>query len=249
MPTTFLGLVLFVALVAPGVCYLIRREARRGERVFSPLRESATVVLVGLLCDIVVLSGLAGIQALRNDHKPDLAAFLASPAKYATDNLGLIWWSSLGLLAAACILGLILGGVSLDKVGKGKSEPNRLRRILSDRLGPVEFASAWNKYLAVSEDEVVWCSCILEDGSWVGGNVRWFNTDLEESPDRDLVLMRPIRFRNPGDSDAHDLPDDLLFVSARRILFFGVTRLSSTGGPAPRRPPPDAGTSNTTLAT
>lgn len=227
MPTTFLGLVLFVALVAPGVCYVIRREARRGERQLSPLRESATVVLVGLLCDILILSGLAGIQALSKTNTPDLAAFVASPAKFATKNLALVWWWSIALLAAACILGLILGGLSLDKVAKGKSQPNRLRRFLSDRLGPVEFASAWSKYLGAFEDEVVQCSCILEDGSWIGGNVRWFNTDLEETADRDLVLITPIQFRYPEETEVHQLSDDLIFISARRILFFSITRVST----------------------
>lgn len=52
-------------------------------------------------------------------------------------------------------------------------------------------------------DEVLYCGRHLEDDSWIGGYLKSFNTDVEEGPDRELVLTQP-RYRGPEADEAID---------------------------------------------
>jgi hypothetical protein len=230
VPTTFLGLVFFVTLVAPGVCYLVRKERRRGERKLSALREIATVVLVGFVCDVFVISALILLRGLTPGLAPDLVRFVQSPAEYSTQHPALIWWWSLALLAVACLIGFILGGFDIEGLGDEEEESDKasLGRRLSSRLGmgigSVQFVSAWDKFLTAHGSDVQ-CSIVLDDDTWLGGTVLWFNTDLDESPNRDLVLVKPVLYRGPDETIPQELPDDYVMVSAGRIQYVGITHI------------------------
>ncbi len=156
---------------------------------------------------------------------PDLKALLSAPAKYATNHLGLVWWWSIGVIAAACLLGFLLGGIDLAKQREGKKQ--RVRRFLGTRFGPVEFTSAWSKFLADTERELVYGTCVLDDGTSLRGYVQWFNTDIAESADRDLVLGPGILLRYPGTQKEVSLGDrELVVISARQIRYLTIDRIA-----------------------
>ena len=55
MPTTLVGLAIFVTFLTPGFVYLVRTETRLPERRYSLLRETVTIVSVSLAVNGVIL--------------------------------------------------------------------------------------------------------------------------------------------------------------------------------------------------
>lgn len=95
-------------------------------------------------------------------------------------------------------------------------------RLESIEWGPIRFESAWYKMFHGHEDELVYCSCTLEDGSWVGGYLKSFSTEVEETADRDLVITPPILYRPVGSNEEVQWPTSAVIVSARRIMLLDV---------------------------
>jgi hypothetical protein len=70
--STFLGLLLFVVLLAPGLCFFLAWESRRPGRASSPLRESGLVVLTSLSVAIVVAALFSVGRIALPRHTPDV---------------------------------------------------------------------------------------------------------------------------------------------------------------------------------
>ena len=61
-------------------------------------------------------------------------------------------------------------------------------------------------------------ACILDDGSLVRGRFSSFNISADDSPDRDLILQEPLRYRLSGDEEAHDYNVSAVCIAARNIV-------------------------------
>jgi hypothetical protein len=218
VPTSLVGLLLFVALLAPGVCYFLVRERRRPQRELSALRETASVVLIGLACDLIISVVFAIVRALFPRVTPHVSGLIFDFTEYAEPRLAFLLWWALGLLLAACILGLILGRFDELRIGS-----------LSLRLGPILFESAWYRRFHGFPDETIYCGCALDDGSWIGGYLLEFSTEVKETADRDLVLTAPLRLQEPESHEVVDLENvSAVVVSARRLIRLDVAYLDST---------------------
>lgn len=208
MPDTFLGLALFLALLAPGICFVLIREARVPQRELSALRETALIGLVSFAADALVLIAFGLFRSFRPEWTPDVSALITNPKVYIPQNLASLAGWGLSLLLIACMLAsLAATHPALDKVS----------------LGPIRFVSAWYTLFHPAGTEK-YCGCFLDDGSWVGGFVVSFSTDVEETGDRDLVLSAPISYRAEGQPEAEDLPNVSAFViSANHLVGMQVS--------------------------
>jgi hypothetical protein len=87
-------------------------------------------------------------------------------------------------------------------------------------------SSAW--WIAFTQypvtEAIPYVGCQLSDGSYVSGLLHAFSRDWEDLPDRDLVLLGPIRFR-PAKAHHADVLEDvgMVVVSARNIAMMTVT--------------------------
>ena len=230
MPTTLLSLVLFVTLLAPGLCFFLARDALRPQRELSAFRETAVAVLVGLGCDLIILLGFALIRWVAPSLTPDVRRLLLHPYQYSIQHLAFLGWWGFGLLAAACAIGFRAGRLKTLRVPTlhAKWPPITLRKI---EMGPIRFESTWYTLFHGHEDELVYCSCTLEDGTWVGGYLKSFSTEVEESADRELLLVAPIRFRPAGLEKAALIDTSAFVVSARRLMFMDVQYLEGDVDP------------------
>lgn len=202
MPSTFVSLVLFVAFLSPGIVFFLVREARRPQRELSAFRETAVVVLMGVACNALILAILFVIRAVLDPTwLPDPWMLLAHPGGYFRLHTEAIVFLAAGIVAAGCLAAVFLGYQAPPSVGS------------------IRFESAW--YKVFHDVELIYCGCALEDGSWIGGYLKSFNTDVEESADRELVLSRP-RYRAPGEGTVVDLGASLVIISARRLMRIDV---------------------------
>lgn len=211
MPAGLLQLVIFIALLAPGIFYFAVFNAFKPERELSALRETAVVSLMGVLCDVLALSILLVVRLVWEFPAPDVHGLFTEPIAYVAANPGLVWSFSVAFLVIAC---LIATGLAVWFV--------RVRAI-----GTISNYSAWYQLMHVPADHVVYCGCQLDDDSWIGGYLLSYNTDAKETGDRELVLRPPITYRGTAAQDAAELPNvSAISVSAGRIRFLQVSYLS-----------------------
>ena len=111
-----------------------------------------------------------------------------------------------------------------------------LAMALAFRLWPIEpllkrFApalsdeSVWHRYFFIRapKDSYVYLECHLNDGSYVAGPLVWYNTDLEDSPDRDLVIGQPLTLLGPDGEPIEGSLGAQAILSAREIRQILVT--------------------------
>ena len=85
--------------------------------------------------------------------------------------------------------------------------------------------SVWHRYFFIGapKDSYVYLECHLTDGSYVAGPLVWYNTDLEDSPDRDLVIGQPLTLLGPDGESTEGSPGAQAILSAREIRQILVT--------------------------
>ncbi len=211
MPSSFTGLVVFVLLLAPGFVFAAQHERRAPRRRRSAFGETVLVGLTSFLCDVAALLVFAVLRAALPDHTPDIGRLVREGRDYFDANYASIAWWAVGLLALACAFAFVLG-----------RWPPKFAPIFANDIA---FRSAWWDLFEQYPDSTVYVGCELNDGSYLGGELFTYNSDEDETVDRELALSAPIVYQAPGD-DPVELEDvGAVSVSARQIKFMTVTYL------------------------
>jgi hypothetical protein len=218
VPTTLTGLLLFVVLLLPGFAYLVGKERHGTERSLSPFRETVAIVAASITSELVVLGLFAAIRALWPWATPSPGALIVNGGVYVGGTPGhpghykivAVW--GVALLAAAT-----LGAYLATKPGiRGLGEKLKL-------TGPYPHNSTVSAWWILFErwpyGRDVQVVCMLDDGSVLRGRFGSFNTTAEDSPDRDLILRKPIFYR-PSGENAREVPYPVSAACcpARRIV-------------------------------
>lgn len=224
MPATLVGLILFVVFLTPGFVLLLVQEARRPKRTYEGLRETAVLLLGGVVFALLVLGIFSLIHLAFPAFTPDVGLLVRDKSYLKREYDAVLLWM-IGLVALASVLAALVG--LLDHV------PTRPLRALVDRLRPIKFQSAWfkmfdeylDKELARDPNRAVYCGCSLSNGTWIGGYLLSFNTDVEEGDDRELVLAGGISFRPPGKDECTTTLENVggVIISARQLSFITVS--------------------------
>ena len=194
----------------------------------------------------------AAIRGLAPDHTPDLGRLLREPADYIKIQLPYLAVWAAGIYVFALALALLAGLVvphrrsGIRDVSSwwlifGDDDRSTSRRWLSRRR-----ADGADARPPVQQ----YVGCDLVDGSYLGGYVHAISTEVEETLDRDIVLIAPISYipAEPLNSDAPVFPESdekvshesppvtdptelsdvgVAIVSAARIKFMTVTNVQS----------------------
>jgi Family of unknown function (DUF6338) len=236
MPGNAIALLVFLAAIAPGSCYVARRETRLPGREQSVLRETATVVLTSVAAHAITLAAFGALRTAAPGLVLDPGALVRSPGDYFEHHyLETITWlaaalvSSCGVAALAAVPPSWALGVMPDWMKPPWAHA-------SDRP-PITYESAWTTAFHLRPHHLVHVRCNLHDGTSLGGRLASFNPDVDETPDRDLILAGPIDLQWPGDATAHHLDDvGLAIVSSRDVSFITVSYVADD----PVSPPPSA---------
>jgi hypothetical protein len=219
IPTTALGLVVFLAALGPGYVYL-RVAERRGVRPErSGLLEAVELAVVGAFASTVAtlaVFALADAANVINIH-----VLGGDPQHYAEDHpLRLLW-----LVAVTLLTGYAFAwtGARLTHLRK---EPNIVP-------GGTAWGNVFNTQLPHPYD-VVRVTVELRDGRKLTGPLGGFTTHADA--DRELCLAAPIlvQLPEPG-AQTTVLEDDFLAIREADILAISGKYLP--GQPPPSRPP------------
>lgn len=116
------------------------------------------------------------------DHTPEVGRLLLEGSAYAAPRLGylLLWGFAVLILSSG--LALLLG-----------VRPGPVQAV-AERFAPaiVEVSAWYHVFDEGPEGARVYVGCDLRDGSYVGGLLEWYSTEVAETADRDLVIAEPI---------------------------------------------------------
>lgn len=217
MPTTVVGVLTIIVFLTPGFLYTAQRRLTVPEARRSPLMETTAVVSISVVALGIVGLVFGIIRAVLPSHTPDLGRLLApAPSStYWADNLPYVLaWSGAALLAAS--------GLAVT-AARWSALHDLVRRILPQEI--VE-TSAWNRTLTATDDSWVHVGIELLDGGFVSGRLDWSSTDIDETPNRDLVLCPPLRVRterDDGTTTDFDPGSQRIIISATQISRIDVT--------------------------
>lgn len=225
MPASIGGFVLFVVLLAPGFVYVWRRERLVPRASLSPFRETTEIVLASVAGGVTAVAGLAVVRVIFPGIAPDVGRFVREGGGYIKEDYRLV---------AVWTLVMILGACWCTFWAAGPKE--RTLQVLSRLRKPrpaatngwvISPSSRWWEMFReeVRPGERVWVQCTLEDGTYLAGALGSFSAETDETGDRDLVLVGPVDYRGPGEDDVTNLDDVSVIVSAKRVLYLGVTYL------------------------
>jgi hypothetical protein len=211
MPDTLFSLCALILLGMPGVIFAIQLENQQPAREVSPLRELATIVSVGIVCDALALLLFGIIRAIFPSITPDVGRIERSGMQYVKSHFASVGWWSIALLLTACSLAYVLG---------------RLRPQIANVISApaIKSTSAWWEAFHQHPGANVYVGCVLQDDSYVAGYLNSYSTDVNETPDRDLILCSPITYRPTGSDEDSEMEDvALVTISASQLKFLTVT--------------------------
>lgn len=210
MPTTLVGLLIFISLLLPGFVSYVHRRALAPTRAVSSLVELVTLATVSIVTDLATL-GLFGLIRLALPHgTPDVGRLLASRTRqaYLIAHFPVIMGWAAAFMAVSSALAYL-------------SSTNRARRYIPGTPVMIE-ASSWYHLFEARPDKYVYLGCDLRDGTYIAGALEWYNTDVAETENRDLVLSPPLLRAVEGQRSPVD-DFERVVVSARDISRMYVT--------------------------
>jgi hypothetical protein len=182
VPTTWLTVLFFVLLIAPGLLYDLLAERQHAKISESTFREASRTVLASIIISTISLSLLAIIRWAHAAWMPDPDRLFRGESNYAAVHYRLI-------LRAL----LLEGGIGLAIAFF--FQLFRTKRFRA-RLRPV---STWTKVFREEcpKGFLPYVQVRLANGMTYIGQVGHFTADLETS-DRELVLVPPLYVKAPS---------------------------------------------------
>ena len=229
VPNSLLGLVLFVALLAPGLVAIQTGPRKKPVAKPTALREIAGIIFRSLISLIVAACGMGIVRKVFPQSTPDVGSLVREPHSYLTQHYVSVTWWGLATLALACTLAWGWSRLSttehFERISNGKlAEAFKTKQI-------IETVPAWWILFKpkVSEDEPVrvMVDITTENDVVYCGELYTFSPEIDEHADRELTLIEPIIRKTPTPSggSAYDeqLLDASLFgISAREIKHIAV---------------------------
>jgi hypothetical protein len=201
MPSTLGGLAIFIIFLTPGFLNYVQRRRRVPQRALSPLVEVSTFVSISVLTNLLALALFAFVRWITPTHTPNVEQLLSQGATYVDPRVGYVAAWLAAVLVVSCVLAVLIGSGILP----------------FPQLTPVIInTSAWYQVFESGPvDTKVFVGCDMYDGSYISGYLDWYNTDVDEVADRDLVLAAPIEITAEGHTTKSGFKR--MILSARNI--------------------------------
>ncbi|GGP77280.1 DUF6338 family protein [Saccharothrix coeruleofusca] len=222
MPTTLASLVIFLVLLMPGFAYRLLRERSASHRSFSPFRETISLAFTSVLADAAALAVFAALRALFPKATPDVGRLVRDPGGYFGAHYATLFAWGAGLLALATLLAALAAAEWPRRLYLSRFRPD----WKSTTSQSITYLSNWWALFTRNPGTRKYVGCVLDDGSYVAGWLKWFSNSADDGPDRELSLTGPIYYRKPNAAEAVELRDvHAVAVSARKIVLLTVSYL------------------------
>jgi hypothetical protein len=236
LPSSLLGAVLFLFLLAPGLAFVLRRERAVPEAQRSAFRETVQVVAASAISLFVTGLLLTAARVVWPDHTLNVRGLIRAPKTFFLDHHVQVTWWAVASLSAATLLAWVAADRRLpsSRIARWFTR-SKVVRALNGPSAPIKRSSAW--YVAAhlfdgDEQGLIQVGAQLDDGTYVVGYLDHYNIDTGESPDRDMLLHGPLGLVT-ADGKKHNLEATYTVISARRVVRIDFTHLAPSAQPAP----------------
>jgi hypothetical protein len=182
VPGSWLSVLLFVVLVAPGLLFDLLSDRRRAGFLESTFREISRVVLASFFFSVLAFSVLVALRTVEPDWMPDPRRLLGSSRAYVQDQYRLILRALLIQAGLALLFALLAHLWLAQRQGAG------IRR-----------ASAWTQIFKTSRPAggAPYARVRLKSGYVYTGFVGYFSPDFDQDA-RELILLPPLYVKPPN---------------------------------------------------
>lgn len=228
LPSSLLGLSLFIVLLTPGLAFVLRHEHTIPAQQRSAFRETLRVAFVSVAC--ITVTGLlyTGLRWLFPAETLDIGGLIHNPSKFLTDHhVGVAWWS-LTIMGFAIALGVIAGDPRIIEHIKKVRCHKRLSWLTGYKETAIRPISSWQLVFHIYDNDnpgPIRVGAQLDDGTYLQGWHYSKTATADDGEDRDIVLSGPLTLIT-ADGTSHDLSNQFSVISARRIVRLDVTHLS-----------------------
>lgn len=195
VPSSLVGLALFVVLLAPGLAFALRREHFVPPQEQSAFRESLSVIFVSVVC--VTLTGLlaAVLRAVWPRATPDVGALIKSPGPVARAHYVQLTWWALGLLAFATLVGILAADPRIARHLKRAGQSRSGRWLTGSTHARISSNPAMYNLVHLHGDARsgrirIRVTAQMTDGTIVGGYLHSYDIGTDDQRD-DIVLAEP----------------------------------------------------------
>ena len=244
LPSSLVGLALFLLLLAPGLAFVLRHERVVPAQPHSSFRETLRVVFVSVACLTITGVALAVLRWVAPRRTVDVHRLITEPVAYTRDHhVELAWWAFAALLFAT-LLGALAADPRVIRGFRSAAEHGWVRRVTGTDGTGIGSSSAWHKVFHVYEGKPdqgpIFVGAQLDDGRYVTGRLWSFNASAVEDDKRALVLSAPIRLFLASKEEVEN-DHQYTIVQAARIVRLDVTHVQLDLDTDGADGPPDSG--------
>lgn len=212
IPSTILGALVLLAVIAPGYSYIRIAERRSLRPVRSRLLETTELAVVGLTSTVITAAGLLLVAEVWGGPLVELDEWAAHGNQYVVDEAN----------AAAVSFGTVVVGSFLIGACLGWITHRRLPKSI-DPAGNV-----WSRVLVGTGNDDVWVSVLFRDGRVIEGYMLVHPNEAEEQ--HEFALQAPIFYWHEGSRQR--LPHtDAAIVRTDEVVTIGVRYEKHRGVP------------------
>lgn len=214
MPANLLEALFYIYLLFPGLAYVIARESHRPRANRSTFRETATVVLVSVLC-VGSAFVVAVLLALVHDGVRSWLRTLVldSPQLIRSDSQ-LFFLVLIGALLIATSLGWILGGKAVYDFTHRLQDPNYGHRKRIDREH-----TTWQTLLTAKKGCWTHVTVKLKSGAMVEGKLYSYSGAIESA--EWALTLEPLTYIDSSGNE-ESISYSLIFFRAVDVEFVAV---------------------------
>lgn len=237
VPSSAVGVLLFVVLLAPGLAYVLRHERVVPARPHTAFREGLRVVFVSLACLLVTGLLAATLRSAFPRNTPNIRGLVQDPLGYwRGHHVQLTWWA-LAFILFATLLGWVSADRRLVELVDRLEGTKAVRWLTGAHVTDITATSAWYRVLKLEAKKhrptEIQVGAAIDDGTYVQGWLWSFNVDADETQDREVVLSAPLHLTTQ-DGRVHPYGAQLAILSARHIIRLDVVFVKpETAAPVP----------------
>jgi hypothetical protein len=224
VPSSALGLLLFVTVLAPGLAYVLRHERSVPAVAHSAFRESLRVLFASVVCLGVTALLFAILHWVAPMGSPDVNRLVQDPSAYVRANYVHVAWWSVGLIVFATLLGFL----AADPRFVSRASRARASRAARALVGATPISPSSGLTIALTDmkegEGETFVGAQMNDGSYVQGYLISYNSHNIEDGNRDIVITRAQMRTRAG--TLHSIGSTFTVISARCIDRLDVTHLT-----------------------
>lgn len=216
IPATFGALLGFLGFVAPGLVYNTIAERRRPPRSESTFTEISRVALTSLGFSLIGLAILWLLQQHSGLALPNIGSWLIHGNKYASSNLGKVFFGLIAQIILACGLAAAVAWI-LTRKSRSRFRTDTIYGSVFRKWSPERFGN--------------WVYVKLEDGTEFRGYER-AHYDRGEAAARAIVLQgKMLKRKLQDESDWQPIGNswDIVVIDSARIHYMQVIYQNGKG--------------------